>query len=107
MAARKSKAISDQMEWGELLPEPWVKVVECLLGEGVSPRKIQQRAVASGLLISRKTVLVAAPTNSGKSLVGTLVLLEAIQKGKRAVLIEPLTIWFQSGMCTARGNKHA
>ena len=43
-----------------------------------------------GLLSHRRNLIVSAPTNAGKSLVGTLALLDAVRQGKRAVLVEPL-----------------
>lgn len=64
-------------------------LLEVLTG-GSELRAVQSLALESGLLFSRKNVLVAAPTNSGKSLIGTLVLLDVVRNGKRAVLIEPL-----------------
>jgi superfamily II DNA/RNA helicase len=42
------------------------------------------------ILDSRQHLVVCAPTNSGKSLIGQLVLLEAVLRGERAVLLEPL-----------------
>lgn len=53
-------------------------------------RDVQKRALDAGLLDSRKNLIVSAPTNSGKSLVGWLGLLQAVQKGQRAILIVPL-----------------
>jgi len=55
-------------------------------------RPIQQLVVhpRTGMFSSRKHIIAAAPTNGGKRLVGELALLEAAQKGKRAVLLEPL-----------------
>ena len=42
------------------------------------------------ILDSRKNLVVCSPTNSGKTLIGQAVLLDAIQRGNRAVLLEPL-----------------
>lgn len=53
-------------------------------------RIVQSSALQSGLLTNRLNYIVSAPTNSGKSMLGWLVLLQAIQQGKRAILLEPL-----------------
>jgi superfamily II DNA/RNA helicase len=54
-------------------------------------RPIQARFLAEGhFLDSRRNLVLIAPTNAGKSLVGDLVLLDAVASGKRAVLVEPL-----------------
>jgi len=59
--------------------------------EGRPLRPVQHAAlVTHGILSSRRHLLVSAPTNSGKSLIGHLLLLEAVMKGRRAVLVEPL-----------------
>jgi superfamily II DNA/RNA helicase len=47
---------------------------------------VEQRRI----LDSRRNLIVSAPTNSGKSLVGLLVLLDAVRRGRRAILLEPL-----------------
>ncbi|WP_295542275.1 DEAD/DEAH box helicase, partial [uncultured Thiohalocapsa sp.] len=60
------------------------------IAPGGAPRAVQRQALEAGLLTTRRNLIVAAPTNSGKSLVGILVLLEALRHGKRALLIEPL-----------------
>ncbi len=54
-------------------------------------RPIQARFLEGGhFLDSRRNLVIIAPTNGGKSLVGDLVLMEAVARGQRAVLIEPL-----------------
>ena len=54
-------------------------------------RPVQAKALLDfDILNSRKHLVVSAPTNSGKTLIGYLCLLDAVQKGKRAVLLEPL-----------------
>jgi helicase len=75
--------------WADLLPDDWLGVFEAIAPSG-APRAVQRQALEAGLLTTRRNLIVAAPTNSGKSLVGSLVLFEALRKGKRAVLIEPL-----------------
>ncbi len=42
------------------------------------------------ILETRRNLIVSAPTNGGKSLVGLLLLLDAVGRGNRAVLLEPL-----------------
>ncbi|WP_295543382.1 DEAD/DEAH box helicase, partial [uncultured Thiohalocapsa sp.] len=71
------------------MPDDWVELLRRLV-PAATPRPVQALALECGLLTSRRNVIVAAPTNSGKSLVGMLVLLEALRQGKRALLIEPL-----------------
>jgi helicase len=77
--------------WEELrLKSPWPEVI-AVLSPGPTPRRAQ--AVALGecrVLEGRRNLIVSAPTNGGKSLVGLLVLLEAVSRGRRAVLLEPL-----------------
>jgi superfamily II DNA/RNA helicase len=52
---------------------------------------VQQLAITQArILETRQHLVVCAPTNSGKSLIGYLVLLDAVLRGKRAVLVEPL-----------------
>ena len=75
--------------WAGLLPDDWLPVVAAI-APGGAPRAVQRQALEAGLLTTRRNLIVAAPTNSGKSLVGILVLLEALRHGKRALLIEPL-----------------
>ena len=72
------------------LSEDWTELIQLLVPPGSSPRPVQTAAIKAGLLSSRWNTVVAAPTNSGKSLVGLLPLFEALKKGKRAVLLEPL-----------------
>jgi len=42
------------------------------------------------LVSSRRNLVVCSPTNSGKSVIGQLLMLLAVSRGKRAVLVEPL-----------------
>lgn len=82
---------SDGSTWEDLnLSTPWVEVAHLLCGTA-TPRPVQIKAFRDlRTLESRKNLIVAAPTNAGKSLVGTLTLLDAIRRGGRAVLLEPL-----------------
>jgi len=67
----------------------WSKAEAQLIGKRTL-RSVQQQALASGLCSGRRNMVVAAPTNSGKSLVGLIGLVQAVHRGKRAILLEPL-----------------
>ena len=70
--------------------ERWSTILNGLL-RGRSMRPVQHAAIVGArLLESRQHLVVCAPTNSGKSVVGHLVLLDAVLHGRRAVLLEPL-----------------
>ena len=73
----------------DVLPDQLARGAEVLAG-GALLRPIQALAANSGVFESRRNLVVAAPTNSGKTLVGMLVLCEALARGQRAVLIEPM-----------------
>src|SRR5262249_30167226 len=61
------------------------------LSRGRSLRPVQRAALEEGrILESRQHLIVCAPTNSGKSLIGYIVLLDAVLRGRRAILLEPL-----------------
>ncbi|MBN2196874.1 MAG: DEAD/DEAH box helicase [Polyangiaceae bacterium] len=67
----------------------WEDLLSQVVTRGLRP--IQARFLEEGhFLESRRNLVVIAPTNAGKSLVGDLVLLEAVASGHRAVLVEPL-----------------
>jgi superfamily II DNA/RNA helicase len=82
---------STSTEWSDLkLPDFWKSVID-VLAPGSSPREVQVKALKEArLLYSRKNVVISAPTNSGKSLIGYLILFESLLRGKRALLLEPL-----------------
>jgi helicase len=72
------------------LDQAWQQALGAMVPSG-SLRPVQAEALdKSGLLSSRKNLVVSAPTNSGKSLIGDLLLYQTVRNGKRAVLIEPL-----------------
>lgn len=71
------------------LPERLTSAARVLSGAG-SMRAVQWEAAQQGVFASRRHALVAAPTNSGKTVVGYLLLVEALLRGQRAVLLEPL-----------------
>ena len=77
-------------EWNNFgLDDFWIDIINEVTG-GSPPRQIQAECLQAGLLTNRTNFLVSAPTNAGKSLIGTLILLEAIKKSQRAILIVPL-----------------
>jgi helicase len=74
----------------DLLGRPWATIVEAGLGDRTL-RPVQRAALFTArILDSRQHLVVCAPTNSGKSLIGHLILLDAVLRGRRAVLLEPL-----------------
>ena len=59
--------------------------------KGRALRPVQRIAFEDArILESRRNLVVCAPTNSGKTLVGQGILLDAVLRGRRAVLLEPL-----------------
>ena len=72
----------------EDLPAPWLEVLRTLIpgGELRPVQTAHLRPVRNDLA----NLIVQAPTNAGKSIVGLLACLKAIESGKRAILIEPL-----------------
>ncbi|MFC1837210.1 DEAD/DEAH box helicase [Thermodesulfobacteriota bacterium] len=72
------------------LPVDWIKGLQKICPTD-SLRPVQSKALLDfDILNSRKHLVVSSPTNSGKTLIGYLCLLDAVKKGKRAVLLEPL-----------------
>lgn len=68
----------------------WGETITLLCPSG-RLRPVQASAFAEfGIHQSRRNLVVSAPTNSGKSLIGHVVLLDAVRRGGRGVLIEPL-----------------
>ena len=75
----------------DLEPE-WETFFSCVISSG-SLKPVQYEAFETyGILESRKNVLVCAPTNSGKSLIGYSLLFEALRAGCIAVLLVPLRV---------------
>lgn len=59
--------------------------------KGRALRPVQRIAFEDArILESRRNLVVCAPTNSGKTLVGHGLLLDAVMRGRRAVLLQPL-----------------
>ncbi len=56
---------------------------------GIAPRGIQTKAIEKGLL-DGESIMVCAPTGSGKTLVGEIALLRAIFNGSRGLYLVPL-----------------
>ena len=80
-----------EITWTSLeIDQKWINLI-AKLAPGTSPSEIQKICLRDKrLLESRRNLLVSAPTNSGKSLIGYLFLLDSIRRAKRAVLLEPL-----------------
>lgn len=78
------------IDWDHIKLEPVWRQVISVFAPDSGPRPVQLQALEQGLLSNRSNFLISAPTNAGKSLVGLLVLLQALQRGQRAVLLEPL-----------------
>ena len=61
------------------------------ISRGQTLRPVQSDALSRlKILESRRNLVVCAPTNSGKRMVGYALLMSAVQLGRRAVLLEPL-----------------
>lgn len=81
----------------EVLPWPdmdlgadWQELI-AKIAPGTSPSDIQRICLGErGMLGSRRNLIVSSPTNSGKSLIGHLFLFDAVRRGKRGLLLEPL-----------------
>jgi superfamily II DNA/RNA helicase len=86
--SKRLEAKAQNMATPGIIPA-WGAVQGVLFGSR-SLRVVQERAFDTGLCSGRRNLVVAAPTNSGKSLVGLIGLIQAIHRGKRAVLLEPL-----------------
>jgi superfamily II DNA/RNA helicase len=81
------------ISWSELKLNPKFKKIVEVINPYSEPRPVQALAFGkNSVLENRRNLIVSAPTNSGKSLVTTLLLLDAILQGKRAVLLEPLRV---------------
>ena len=80
-----------KVTWESLgMSEMWTKTLRLVSGTN-EPRPVQVEAFSNKrILDTRRNIIVTAPTNAGKSLVGLGVLLDAIRHGGRAVLLEPL-----------------
>lgn len=80
-----------QTTWSDIKLTPEFKRIVEILNPQSNPRPVQTLALGKKkVLENRRNLIVSAPTNSGKSLVGTLVMLDSIRQGHRTVLLEPL-----------------
>ena len=89
-AVGAERQISADHPWRSFVNGGWEAVVLAATA-GHEPREVQARALMDArLLSSRRNLVVCSPTNSGKSVIGQLLMLLAVSRGKRAVLVEPL-----------------
>src|SRR5262245_28919093 len=79
------------VSWGNLnLDAALQKIVEIVAPQSF-PSDIQVKALREGgLLTSRRNLIIAGPTNSGKSLLAYFALVRGAAMGKRVLLMEPL-----------------
>lgn len=79
-----------EVGWSSLgLGQAWCDALNALVGVS-GPTEVQKRAIGElGLVGSRRNLLVSSPTNSGKSLIGWLALIEGLSRGQRVILVEP------------------
>lgn len=79
------------VNWEDLeLEDYWTEIIEILV-PGTCPRPAQISALKDhAILDGRKNIILSSPTNSGKSLIGLLIVLEAVLEGKRGLILEPL-----------------
>ena len=79
-----------QTPWLDLgLPGNWTSICELLTCKPTARAAQVEALMQAKILDSRKNLVVATPTNSGKSLIGTLILLREMVPGSRVVLVEP------------------
>ena len=84
--------------------EEWAEVLHSLTA-GKSLRPVQAAAFCQHrILDSRRNLVVCAPTNSGKSIIGYAVLIDAVKRGQRAVLLDPLRALAQEQAESLRDN---
>ena len=67
----------------------WEKWSQSLLA-GRALRPLQEKALGEARIFEERAhLIIDAPTNSGKSLIGDLALIEALRRGEGAILISP------------------
>lgn len=80
-----------EVAWSDAALTPQWRAIARLLSGSDTARPIQWAAIHDhSLLESRRNLVVSSTTNSGKTLVGMLMLLESIASGGKVILIEPL-----------------
>lgn len=81
----------DDLFWEDLgLAADWRQLIARFAPFAKQPTHIQKVCLGDlKILLGRRNLIVSAPTNSGKSLIGHLFLLAALRAGKRALLLEP------------------
>ncbi len=83
--------LSATTTWKELVPSPLWQAVLSLLTSDSPARPVQALALQKHRILEcKENVIVSAPTNSGKSLVGIIALLNVVREGHRGILLEPL-----------------
>ncbi|MDA7618290.1 DEAD/DEAH box helicase [Verrucomicrobia bacterium] len=84
---KKKKSYGD---WCEMVTDAKTLELIKLLGPGTRPNHIQKVCFKDKKAVTtRRNVIVSGPTNSGKSLIGYIMLFQSIKRGDRALLIEP------------------
>jgi helicase len=69
----------------------WKKIIKSFLPPSSNLTPAQRAALFDDRILNhQKNLIVASPTNSGKSLLGYLILLEAVRNGKCGLLLVPL-----------------
>tara|TARA_Y100001934_G_C12382677_1_gene793435 strand:- start:4136 stop:6478 length:2343 start_codon:yes stop_codon:yes gene_type:complete len=81
----------DSFKISELkIDKNWIKALIKLIPSD-RLRPVQKKALIDfDILNSRRNLVVSAPTNSGKTLIKYFILIEAVRRGSRVVLVEPL-----------------
>lgn len=81
----------ENLRWDDLgLSAEWLQLVGGIAPFADRPTHIQKVCLGDlKVLQGRRNLIVSAPTNSGKSLIGYLFLFAALKGGKRALLLEP------------------
>lgn len=96
----------DQPAGSFALPDVLLRAAQILSGS-TTLRPVQAQAALAGVFGARRNLIVAAPTNSGKTLVGLLILCQALSRGQRAVLLEPLRALAQEKTDELRAKQRA
>lgn len=68
----------------------WPAILRAMLGDTVLRPVQAQALLQERMLETRQNLVVCAPTNAGKSLVGHVAMIEALRRGQRALMLAPL-----------------